>query len=105
MSFYTCSDKQTRSIVNIFLKNKTFFYSVLLSACISSVAAIEIGLHFLILLFSFAVGKFFLLSLLCTFVSLRFTVFLSNDTVFLVVSPLSYEVLCGKLRTRALLQS
>ena len=74
----------------------TCFYSVLLSACISFIAASEIDLHFLILLFSFAEGKIFLLSLLCSVVvSLPFTVFLPNATVFLVVSPLSYEVLYG----------
>ena len=75
--FYTCSNIQTHSFVNISHKNMTFFYS-LLFACTSFAATLERELHFLVLLLSFAEEKFFLLSHLCSIIFLPFIYFFSN---------------------------
>ena len=74
VSFYTCSDIQIHSFVNISHKKYDIFYSVLLFTCTS----FERGLHFLVLLFSFAEEKFFLLSHLCSIIFLPFIHFFSN---------------------------
>ena len=78
-SFYTCSDQQTYSFVNISYRNMTFFYSVLLFACTSFDATLQRGLHLLVLPFSFAEEKFFLLSHLCSVIFLPFIYFFLTD--------------------------
>ena len=77
VSFYTCSDIKTHSFVIISHKKYDIFYS-LLFACISFAATLERGLHFLVLLFSFAEEKIFLLSHLCSIIFLPFIYFFSN---------------------------
>ena len=78
VSFYTCSDIQTHSFVNIYHKKYDSFYSVLLFSCTSFAATLERGLHFLVLLFSFAEEKSSLLSHLCSVIFLPFIYFFYN---------------------------
>ena len=52
---------------------------LLFFVCTSLVATLERGLHFLVLLLSFAEDKFFLLSHLCSIIFLTFIHFLSNE--------------------------
>ena len=77
VSFYTCSGIKS-AVLSIFLTKYNIFYSVLLFACTFFAATLARGLHFLVLLFSFAEEKLFLLSHLCSIIFLLFIYFFSN---------------------------